>query len=61
MNPKPSDPVVEEIREIRRRISERFGHDPERLVAYYIKIQEQHRDRLLEPAEKSERTDESAA
>ncbi len=61
MNPKPSDPVIDEIREIRHRISERFGHDPERLVAYYIELQEQCRDRLLKPAENREKTDESAA
>ena len=28
MNPTPSDPVIDEIREVRHRISERFGHDP---------------------------------
>ncbi len=32
--PLPPDPVIDEIREVRRRISERFDHDPERLVAY---------------------------
>jgi hypothetical protein len=41
MNPKPSDPVVDEIRAVRHRISERFDHDPERIVAYYRKLQEQ--------------------
>ena len=46
MKPKP-DPVIDEIREVRHRISERFGHDPERLVAYYMKLQEQYRDRLI--------------
>ncbi|MCX7016065.1 MAG: hypothetical protein NTW86_26495 [Candidatus Sumerlaeota bacterium] len=35
MNANPIDPVIEEIREVRRRISERFEHDPARLIAYY--------------------------
>ena len=43
------DDVIDEIRAIRHRISEQFGHDPERLVAHYMKRQEQHRDRLLRP------------
>jgi hypothetical protein len=48
------DEVIEEIRAVRHRISERFGHDPERLVAHYIEIQEQHRDRLLRPEPRPE-------
>jgi hypothetical protein len=43
------DDVIDEIRAIRHRISEQFGHDPERLVAHYMEIQERHRDRLLRP------------
>jgi hypothetical protein len=34
-----SDPVIDEIREVRDRISARFDHDPARLVAYYIRLQ----------------------
>ena len=30
------DPVVDEIREARRQISARFGHDPRQLVAHYL-------------------------
>jgi len=50
----PNDPVIDEIRKVRHRISERCGHDAERLVAYYMALQEQYRDRLLErvPPEK---------
>lgn len=46
--------LIEEIREVRRRISARFDHDPERLVAYYMERQERHRDRLLRSESKSE-------
>ena len=30
-----NDQPIDEIRELRRRISARFDHDPARLVAYY--------------------------
>ncbi|HEY0512917.1 MAG TPA: hypothetical protein VGH73_13490 [Thermoanaerobaculia bacterium] len=42
-----NDPVIDEIREIRHRISERFEHDPAKLVAYYMELQKQYQDRLL--------------
>ncbi|MSQ97039.1 MAG: hypothetical protein EXR98_21135 [Gemmataceae bacterium] len=47
MESKQNDPVIDEVREVRHRISEKFGHDPARLVAHYIQIQEQYRDRLI--------------
>ena len=46
MNPMP-DPVIDEIREIRHRISAMCDHDPTKLVAYFQQIQEQYRDRLI--------------
>jgi hypothetical protein len=61
MKPTHSDPVVDEIREVRHRISERFGHDPARLVAYYVELQEQYRDRLIRTVEPAEQRDPSAA
>lgn len=57
MNQTPPDPVIDEIREVRHQISERCGHNSERLVAYYMALQEQYRDRLLY---RSERADPSA-
>jgi hypothetical protein len=53
----PNDQPIDEIRELCRRISARFDHDPARLVAYYIKLQEQYCDRLIEPANTIEQTD----
>ena len=41
------DPVIARIREVRHRISEACGHDPRRLVEYYMKRQEEHAERLL--------------
>jgi hypothetical protein len=61
MQPNQNDPVIDEIREVRHRISARFEHDPARLVAYYMDLQERHRDRLLEMEPTDEKTDQSAA
>jgi hypothetical protein len=36
---------------VRHRISERFGHDPYRLVAYYMERQKEHQDRLVHAPE----------
>jgi hypothetical protein len=60
MTSTPNDPVVDEIREIRHQISERCNHDPAQLVAYYIKLQERHRDRLFDSPEPVEHRDRSA-
>lgn len=35
------------IREVRHRISERFGHDPYRLVAYLMELQKEHPEKLV--------------
>jgi hypothetical protein len=44
-----SDPIVDEVRQIRREMSARFGHDPVRLVEYLMEFQKQYRDRLVPP------------
>jgi hypothetical protein len=54
------DPI-EEIREIRRRISERFGHDPQRLGEHYIEYQKKFADRLISKRELDERKEKPAA
>ena len=56
-----NDEPIDEVRELRRRISARFDHDPARLVAYYVKLQEQYRDRLIDPAKTTEGKDQTAA
>jgi hypothetical protein len=50
------DPVIDEIREIRHRISERFGHGPEKPVAYYMEPQKQYEDRLIKTESDVEQT-----
>ena len=57
----PPDPVIDEIREIRHQISAQFDHDPVRLGAYYMELQEQYRDRLLDAPEERDSRDQSAA
>ena len=52
-----NDQPIDEIGELRRRISARFDHDPARLVAYYVKLQEQYRDRLIDTAKTTQETD----
>lgn len=42
---------IARVREIRRQVSERFGHDPYRLIAHYEKRQEQHPERILRAPE----------
>jgi hypothetical protein len=61
MTQERSDPVIDEVREIRQRISARFGHDPVRLVAYYMELQDRHRNRLIDCSKAPDRGDESAA
>jgi len=34
-----NDPVIDRIREARHQISEECGHDPEKLIEYYIRRQ----------------------
>ena len=55
------DPVIDEIREIRHRISARFDHDPARLVAYYMELQKQYEDRLIQPETIAEPLDKKTA
>ena len=43
-----NDQPIDEIRETRHSISLRFDHDPKRLVAYYMELQKQYGDRLIE-------------
>ena len=61
MKETSGDPPVDEIRELRQRISDRFRNDPAALIAHYLKLQEQYRDRLIDSAATSELKDQSAA
>ena len=41
------DPLIAEIRAIRRRISEQFGNDPVRLFDHIVEYQQRFKDRLV--------------
>ncbi|MFP4395412.1 MAG: hypothetical protein ACLFTI_09130 [Anaerolineales bacterium] len=42
------DVVINRIREVRHQISEQHGHDPQRLINYYLELQQQFTEQLLE-------------
>ena len=41
------DPTISRIRETRHRISEKFDHNAEKIVNYYITLQKRHKKRLI--------------
>lgn len=45
---KDQDPTIDRIREVRHQISERFGHDPEKVVAYYAGLEKEYAGRFLD-------------
>ena len=45
-----TDPLIEEMRAIRRAISEQFGNDVDRLCDHLQELQRQHPDRIVEAA-----------
>ena len=51
---KSDEGPLERIRRVRHEISEEFGHDPRRLVEYYIELQGSHADRFVEAAAPTE-------
>ena len=62
MQPKTShDAPIDEIRAVRHNISERVGHNPDRLVAYSLELQKKYQDRMVGAAKKLESKDQSAA
>ena len=45
---KTEETPLERIRRVRREISAEHDHDPRRLVEYLMKLQEAHKERLIE-------------
>ena len=54
MTTRTADPTIDQIREIRHRISQEHGHDPDRLVAYYAELDKGLGDRLMSRREATE-------
>jgi hypothetical protein len=42
-----TESTIERIRRVRHEISEECDHDSKKLVAYFQKLQERHRDKLI--------------
>ena len=43
------DPAIEEVRAVRHRISEEFGHDTQALLDHYRELEKLHPQRLHRP------------
>jgi hypothetical protein len=54
--PASVDPLIDEIRAIRRKISDRFGNDVDRLIEHLREVERQHPDRVVAPAKSSTTT-----
>lgn len=46
-----ADPVIDMVREVRHRISAECGHDPRKVVEYYMELQKQYQQPLPGKAE----------
>ncbi|MFL5542740.1 MAG: hypothetical protein ACJ8J0_27410 [Longimicrobiaceae bacterium] len=55
------DPLIDEIYEIRKRISREHGDDIDRLVEHYMEYEKQFADRLISPPPTPQKQDKSAA
>ncbi|MEK7685572.1 MAG: hypothetical protein AAB466_09135 [Verrucomicrobiota bacterium] len=44
-----SDPVIDEVRSVRRKISASYGHDVGKMIADHMKQQQRYADRLVMP------------
>ena len=55
-NPSTPDPLIDEVRAIRRRLSERFDNDVKRLAEELRKQETLHKDRLVNPPTPEERS-----
>ena len=57
---KEVDPAIRFTREVRHRISQLVGHDPAKMLEYYLDLQRAYESRLLRKQEPSTGTSEIA-
>ena len=43
------DPLIDEIRAVRHKISAEYGHDTRRLIHHYKELEKKYADRMLPP------------
>ena len=48
-HPTYVDPLVDEVRKVRKAISETFDHDVDKLCDYFQHIEQQHQERVVKP------------
>ena len=46
-----SDPVIDEVRSVRRKISASYGHDVVKMLADHMKQQQRYADSLITPGQ----------
>ena len=46
-----ADDAIEEVREIRRRISARFDHDPKKMIDHYVELDRHYTGPKITPAD----------
>lgn len=44
---KKTEGPIDQIRRVRHEISEKFDHDPRKLVEHYMELQKRHEERLI--------------
>ncbi len=49
---KRIDPLIEEVRAVRKEISERFGNDVNKLCDYLVQLESQYKERIVHPAKR---------
>ena len=54
-----ADDVIEEVREIRRRMSAQFDHDPKKMIEYFVEIDKHYTGPVVAPPDR--KTGKSAA
>ena len=55
------DPLLDEIREIRRRLAEKHGNDPVRIGEHLMEFQQQFKDRLVSKRDLARKSDDKSA
>ena len=56
-----SDPVIDEVRSVRRKISASYGHDARKMIADHMKQQQRYADRLIRPGQARRKSSRRAA
>ncbi|MFQ5501092.1 MAG: hypothetical protein ACE5EQ_02200 [Phycisphaerae bacterium] len=50
----PADPLIDEVRAIRRALSDQFENDVDRLCDYLQELERRHPEQLVKPTTRSE-------